>query len=107
MAETTKKSEKLEHSVGGITTRDDVLDLGVKMLPGDPKETIGPEDALGAGPKRGDYTGRVGDSYYQPHQSVAVEGPKPGEPVARIEAQRPRTENISDEKGKKGGVETS
>lgn len=101
-----KDEKKLEHTRGGATTRDDATDLGVKMLPGDPKESIGPEDALGAGPKRGDYRERLGDANYRPHQSVPVEDPKPGEPVLKIEAQAPRAEEIGDEKGKKGGVTT-
>lgn len=88
------------------TTRDDALDAGVPMLPGDASEPVGPEDALGVGPKRGDYTDRVGPSGYQPHQSVPVSDPKPGEPLARLEPQRPRAQEIADVKGLKGGVET-
>lgn len=107
MAKETQANEGLKHTAGGVTTRDDTTDLGVKMLPGDPNEPVGPEDALGVGPKRGDYTGRLGDAYYQPHQSVPVENPKPGEPTVRVEAQAPRAENIGDEKGEKGGVTTS
>lgn len=50
----------LEHSVDptGPTTRSDATDAGVPMLAGDPAEPIGPEDAFGPGPKRGDYAGR-------------------------------------------------
>lgn len=48
-----------QHSMGGVTTRDDALDLGVDMLPGDPGEAQGPEDAFGPGPKRGDYAERA------------------------------------------------
>ncbi len=76
-----------------VTTRDDALDLGVPMLPGDPGEPVGPEDALGSGPKRGDYRGRVGDASYNPHQGA--------------EPQRPRAEDIGDEAGVKGGVGTA
>jgi hypothetical protein len=92
---TASESEnaKLKHSEGGTMTRDDKGDLGVPMLPGDPSEPVGPEDALGDGPKRGDYSQRVGDANYHPHN-----GP---------EAQRPKAEDRGDEKGKKGGVETS
>ncbi len=102
-----KDNAKLEHSQGGVTTRDDALDAGVPMLAGDPSEPIGPEDALGVGPKRGDYTNRIGPSGYEPHQSVVAVDAKPGEPTARLEAQRPRAESIGDEKGEKGGVTTS
>lgn len=100
-------NSKLEHSVEGVTTRDDVLDLGVPMLPGDPSEPVGPEDALGEGPTRGDYRGRIGPSDYHPHTSVAVTDAKPGEVNVRVVAQRQNAENIGDVKGKKGGVETA
>jgi hypothetical protein len=87
------QNQKLKHSEGGTTTRDDAGDLGVPMLQGDPSEPVGPEDALGDGPKRGDYSGRVGDSSYQPHRGN--------------EAQRPKASEQGEEKGRKGGVETS
>ena len=102
-----KQNEKLEHSQGGITTRDDATDLGVPMLPGDPSEPQGPEDALGEGPTRGDYRDRIGPSGYNPTEMVPVRDAKPGEPTVRAEAQRPRAEEIGDVPGKKGGVETS
>lgn len=104
---TIKQNAKLEHSDGGVTTRSDVTDMGVPMLPGDPAEPQGPEDALGAGPKRGDYTGRLGGPDYQPHQVVAVPDAKPGEPRVRVVAQRPHADDIGDAKGEKGGVTTS
>lgn len=97
---------KLKHTEGGVSTRDDALDAGVPMLPGSPNEPQGPEDALGIGPKRGDYRGRVGPDSYQPHQSVPVPASErvDGGPTAHLEAQRPRTEDIGDEKGVKGGT---
>lgn len=49
----------LEHTAGGVTTRDDATDAGVPMMQGDPAEPIGPEDAMGPGPKRGNYEGRL------------------------------------------------
>ena len=100
------QNDKLEHSKGGMTTRDDALDLGVPMLPGDPSEPQGPEDALGEGPTRGDYSARIGDANYQPHQTVPVEDAKPGEPTVRVIAQR---ENVDqgEVKGKKGGVDSA
>lgn len=103
---TDSDNAKLEHSHGGVTTRDDATDVGVPMLPGDAKEPVGPEDALGPGPKRGDYSKRVGPDSYQPTHTVAVEDPKPGEATARLEAQRPHATERGDESGKKGGVET-
>ncbi len=52
---------RIEHTAGGVTTRDDPTDMGVPMLPADPDAPprIGPEDALDPGFKRGDYRGRV------------------------------------------------
>lgn len=99
------ENAKLEHSVEGVTTREDATDLGVPMLPGDPSEPVGPEDALGVGPKRGDYTGRIGPSNYQPHMSVPVTDAKPGEPTVQMVAQRPLAEDIGDKKGVKGGTD--
>ncbi len=100
-------AKELKHSQGGVTTRDDATDMGVPMLPGDPSEPVGPEDALGVGAKRGDYRGRIGPENYQPHEVVAVENPKPGQPTVMVKAQRPRAADIGDEKGRKGGVQTS
>lgn len=104
---TDAQNSKLEHSQGGVTTRDDALDAGVPMLPGDPSEPQGPEDALGPGPKRGDYSGRVGPADYQPHRSMPVADAKPGEATAELVAQRPLASERGDEKGRKGGVETA
>ncbi len=119
MAEAKKTAEnvaaagentKLEHTNGGVTTRDDALDLGVPMLPGDGSEPVGPEDALGVGPKRGDYTGRIGSGDYQPHEvrlgSVEAQL-DPNQPSVVVEAQRPRVEEIGEVAGKKGGVDTA
>ncbi len=103
---TKNDSKRLEHSAGGVTTRDDATDVGVPMLSGDPSEPQGPEDALGRGPKRGDYTERVGPENYHPHEVVPVENPKPGQPVAVVKAQRPRAAEIGEKKGLKGGVQT-
>jgi hypothetical protein len=57
-----------EPQAEGVTTRDDANDLGVPMLAGSSDEPTGPEDALGEGPKRGDYSDRIGPSNYQPHR---------------------------------------
>jgi len=85
----------------------DATDVGVPMLPGSPDEPVGPEDALGIGPKRGDYRDRIGPNGYNPTQVVPVKDAKPGEPTARVEAQRPRAEDIGDATGLKGGVDTA
>lgn len=90
---TTKENEKLKHSRGGATTRDDRLDLGVPMLQGDASEPVGPEDALGEGPKRGDYSERLGYEGYHPHT-----GNTP---------QKPRASDRGEVKGRKGGVNSA
>lgn len=126
----TSQNDRLEHSQGGVTTRDDRNDVGVPMLPGSPDEPTGPEDALGAGEKRGDYRERlVGEST----EAVPLQGG--GQPVTKwvdrdtgkearsgakgavevqtdlaprseVVRQNPRAEEIGDVAGKKGGVET-
>ncbi len=71
---TTDPAQPLEHTEGGSTTRD-AIDLGVPMAPAtDPAETVGPEDAAGTAPTRGDYTGRV-----QP--GITIEAIPPAEQV--------------------------
>lgn len=95
------QNARLEHSQGGKTTRDDVNDVGVPMLPGSPDEPVGPEDALGEGPTRGDYRDVIGPAGYNPHETVATEE------GVKLVSQRQRAENIGDVPGKKGGVETS
>lgn len=99
-------AKKDENKVEGVTTRDDALDMGVPMLAGDPDEPIGPEDALGPGPKRGDYSRRLGDSYYNPHQTVAVEDAKEGEPRVKVIAQAERASEQGEKAKLKGGVDT-
>lgn len=93
-----KNEKKLEHTEGGVTTRDDATDLGVPMLPGSPNEPVGPEDALGVGPKRGDYSDRVGPAGYNPHESLRQD-----DGTVKVEAQRPRVADQGDAPGK-GGV---
>lgn len=80
--------------------KDDIYDLGVPMLKGSTSEYVGPEDALGEGPKRGDYRDRIGPSNYHPHQVEFVDG----KPV--MVSQRPRAEDIGEAPGK-GGVTTA
>lgn len=99
-----EKDKNLKHSRGGVTTRDDATDMGVPMLPGDLAEPVGPEDALGPGPKRGDYTDRVGPVGYNPHQVVPKANAKPGEPNVEVIAQRERASDQGEVAKKKGGV---
>lgn len=99
-----KQSDKVE----GVTTRDDATDLGVPMLPGDPDtEPTGPEDALGVGPKRGDYADRIGPSSYHPHEVTRNRDAKQGESPVKVEAQRPRADDRGDVAGRKGGVDSA
>jgi len=91
MSDKTEKTDKTDNTK--LVDRDDALDLGVPMLQGDPSEPQGPEDALGDGPKRGDYRDRIGPSNYHPHTGA--------------EPQRPKADDIGDAKGLKGGVETA
>lgn len=103
----TKDNRKLEHSRGGVTTRDDLLDQGVPMLQGDPSEPVGPEDAAGEGPKRGDYRARIAPDGKEHYESVPIDDPEPGGPTARLVHQNPRADDIGDEAGLKGGVDTA
>jgi hypothetical protein len=100
------QNARLKHSQGGETTRNDATDMGVPMLPGSPKERQGPEDALGAGPTRGDYSQRIGPAQYHPHTAVPVNNPAPGEPNVVMVPQRQFAEEIGDAPGK-GGVDTA
>lgn len=104
---TPQKNDALQHSVEGVTTRDDLHDAGVPMLPGDASEPQGPEDAFGIGPKRGDYTGRVrsGESYVS--EAIPAKERTPGGPISRLVPQFPRAAEIGEVAGEKGGVTTS
>lgn len=102
MAETAAK-----HSAGGETTRDDKLDSGVPMLAGDPSEPVGPEDALGKGPKRGDYSEVVGNKqHYHSVPNPKHDPTDPESPAYVLEHQNPNVAKRGDAKGKKGGVDT-
>lgn len=103
-----QENAALTHSdeTEGTTTRSDATDAGVPMLPGSPDEPVGPEDALGDGLKRGNYTGRIGPSGYEPMQTQRIPDAKDGEPHTRLVAQRPKAEDIGDVKGRKGGVDS-
>lgn len=97
MADKQQKTEN--NGPEGVTTRDDKNDLGVKMLAGSPDEPTGPEDALGKGPKRGDYSDRIGPSNYLPHTADGEGG--------ALEAQRPRAAEVGEVEGRKGGVDSA
>lgn len=97
------------------TTRDGGVDAGVPMLAGSSDEPVGPEDALGIGAKRGDYSTRVGDNHAE---SIAL--PDGGEPIRDAEGnvvdykpafalqdQGARVADVGDAEGLKGGVDTA
>jgi hypothetical protein len=101
----TAQNDKLKHSQGGATTRDDALDSGAPMLPGSPDEPVGPEDALGSGQKRGDYSQLIGSGQF----SASVPNPNhdpsdPNSPRTVLVQQNPLVGHRGDEKGVKGGT---
>lgn len=106
MAEAKKNNDsKLEHTEGGTTTRDDALDSGAPMLPGDASEPSGPEDALGSGKKRGDYSDLVGDrQFYASVPNPDHDPSDPNSPASILVHQNPLVEDRGDEKGVKGGT---
>lgn len=78
----------------------------VPMLPGDPKEPTGPEDALGAGPKRGDYKDVM--RLESPHEARPNPDHDPEDdesPKTVLVEQAPRVAEVGDVPGK-GGVST-
>ena len=98
-------NSKLTHTEGGTTTRSDVLDSGAPMIAGDPSEPAGPEDALGSGQKRGDYSKLIGNKQH----SASVPNPDydpedPSSPASVLVAQNPLVKQLGDEKGVKGGT---
>ena len=98
-----KTDAKLEHPQDGVSTRDDALDSGAKMLPGDPSEPVGPEDALGAGPKRGDYREWQDRRYQSAVVNPDHDPEDPTSPGTVLVDQNALAEDIGDEKGVKGG----
>ena len=88
------------------TTRDDALDSGVPMLAGDASEPSGPEDALGSGKKRGDYSGVIGDrEFYASVPNPNHDPSDPDSPASVLVHQNPLVEQRGDDKGVKGGTE--
>lgn len=79
------ENERLEHSVDGVTTRDDRLDAGVPMTQGEEgtSSPAGPEDAMGTEPTRGDYSGRIDQG---PHlASVPLSAEERGDAVRHVD----------------------
>ena len=101
-----EKKDTLKHTEGGTTTRDDALDSGVPMLAGDASEPSGPEDALGSGKKRGDYSEVIGDrQFYASVPNPDHDPSDPNSPASVLVHQNPLVEDRGDDKGKKGGTE--
>lgn len=102
---TAADNEKLKHSVEGVTTRQDALDSGVPMLPGDASEPAGPEDALGSGRKRGDYSAVIGNKqHYASVPNPNYDPADPNSPRTVLVHQNPLVEQRGDDKGVKGGT---
>jgi len=100
-----QENAKLKHSETGVTTRDDALDSGAPMLPGQASEPVGPEDALGSGDKRGDYSQLIGDRQFS--ASVANPDHDPADPASPrtiLVHQNPLVAQRGDDKGVKGGT---
>ena len=103
MAAHEKSDQK--HSAGGVTTRDDALDSGVPMLQGDSSEPVGPEDALGSGQKRGDYSEVIGNKqHYHSVENPDRDPADPSSPAYVLVHQNPLIKQIGDEKSVKGGT---
>lgn len=90
----------------GVTTRDDAKDLGVPMMAGDLSEPTGPEDALGSGKKRGDYSDRQPENsaHYAAVVNPAYDRDDPNSPRSVLVHQNPLVEQRGDDKGVKGGT---
>lgn len=87
------------------TTRDDALDSGAPMLKGDPSEPAGPEDALGSGKKRGDYSGLIGNQeFYASVPNPNHDPSDPSSPASVLVHQNPLVAQRGDDKGVKGGT---
>jgi hypothetical protein len=88
-------------------------DGALPMLPGSAAEPVGPEDALGLGPKRGDYADRVPGN--PTTVILAEDGGAPikvgGQvvdytPISEQVDQRAEAQRRGDVAGRKGGVDT-
>lgn len=86
------------------TTKDDALDSGVPMLKGDASEPVGPEDALGSGPKRGDYSEFADRRYTASVPNPNHDPSDPDSPASVLVEQTPLIKQRGDEKGVKGGT---
>jgi hypothetical protein len=100
-----KQDDNLKHSDSGVTTRDDRLDSGAPMLQGDASEPVGPEDALGSGPKRGDYSKLIGNGQFSASVPNPAHDPSdPNSPRSVLVHQNSLVEQRGDKKGVKGGT---
>lgn len=79
----------IEHTQGGVTTRDDVGDMGVPMAEPEKADrhqahaAKGPEDALAVGPQRGDYTARHDRTAHYVFEPIPEDEREPGGPAVR------------------------
>jgi hypothetical protein len=90
------------------TVERDALNMGVPMVEIDDPfdEPTGPEDALGEGVTRGDYSGRIGPSNYHPHTVVPGETREDGSTVPVVQYQRDFVQQGETPAGTKGGVDS-
>ena len=105
MADKTVDNENLKHTAGGATTRDG-MDAGVPMTPGRADEPVGPEDAFGPGPKRGDYRDRVDQGPHMVTEVIPEKERTPDGPIYRLVPADKAVGEIGDAPGK-GGVSTA
>lgn len=87
------------------STRSDLMDAGAPMAPGSPDEAVGPEDALGAGPKRGDYSDRIDSGPHLVTEVIPDDEREEDGPHSRLVPAEARTSQTGDAEGK-GGVTT-
>ena len=86
----------------------DTMDAGVPMQPTEPAtppQRAAPEDAFDPN-ARGDYSGRVDGGEHLVSEVIPEAERVPGGPISRLVPLRPRTAQIGDVPGKKGGVTT-
>jgi len=89
------------------TIERDALNMGYPMLESDPAdEPTGPEDVLGEGPTRGDYSGFINPTYH-PHTVVPGAQREDGSYEPVVLAQREFVEQGMTPPGTKGGVDSA
>jgi len=85
-----------KHTKTDVIAKTDPTDVGVPMRPAPAGWTHqGPEDALDPGPKRGNYTGRLGETRHtQTEAFLPADAPYATAPTIRAVAQNPHAANL-------------